>query len=37
MSTVEIIVLVLAALALIVIIGWRYPERKPINRDEEID
>ena len=37
MSTVEIVILVAAAIALIVVIGWRFPERKPINRDEEID
>ena len=37
MSTVEIIILVAAAVALLVIIGWRAPERTPGTGEEDID
>ena len=37
MSTVEIIILVVAAVALVVIIGWRAPERSPDSHEQEID
>jgi len=37
MSRVEIIILVVAAVALVVIIGWRAPDRSPGTRTHEED
>jgi hypothetical protein len=37
MSTVEIIILIVAGIALIAAIGWRAPERKPISHEDELD
>lgn len=37
MIKVEIIILIVAGIALIVAIGWRAPERTPKSHEEEID